>query len=201
MAVIFIASLILFWLVYFQGRAARDIVLRLEKWVHNNNASELGVLNDQSRVESALSFVEDIIDEIDDLNQGIQPQKDIITVSESQYNDSFPAFAEVHNENVALQEIVLNPSFADVPELLKKHSVKQPVILTSVRKSSVANQLQYGKQYIVDSCCKDGVKIHYEHEGSGDTPIAAQVIEILFGVMRKFQDQVSTLNEVILCEK
>ena len=57
---------------------------------------------------------------------------------------------------------------------------KKPVTITSVRKTTTTGRLLFGKQYTVDSTDKEGVRIHYEHEGNGDLPIPSVIVDNLF---------------------
>ncbi len=50
---------------------------------------------------------------------------------------------------------------------------------------------------IVDSFSNDGVNIHYEHEGSGDTPISAEILEKLFHIRSEHKSE----KRVELCER
>ena len=50
-------------------------------------------------LQESITFVENIIDEIDDLENDARPCKDLISVSRSQYEESFPEFAKVFDTN------------------------------------------------------------------------------------------------------
>lgn len=112
-----------------------------------------------------MDFIEDLIDDIDDHNQDASSCKDIVTVSKSQYDESFPNSVKVFDQNATMPEIVVNPEFRQIPQLLQRRSGRNPIVITSVRKSTVSDQLQFGKQYIIDGIDKDGIKLHYEHDG------------------------------------
>jgi len=93
-------------------------------------------------------------------------------------------------------EVVNNPEFHQIPQLLQAHSDKNPLIITSVRKSTVCDdQLLFGKQYIVDSADKEVVRIHYEHDGSGDTPISSKIVENLFLIRNMLEKRICDLEK------
>ena len=97
-------------------------------------------------------------------------------------------FLNMHDSNATDYETVTNFKFNDIPSLLKKSSVKRPVVITSVRKSDISGKLKFGKQYIVDSAKKEELKIDYEHEGTGDYVVPSEVAANLFivrGLLRK----------------
>ena len=147
----------------------------------------------QPKIDEAISFIEDVIDKIDDHNQDVNPCKDIVTVSKARYEESFPESAEVFDANATLTETVANPQFDQIPQLLSKATDKKPVIITSVRKSTTTGRLLFGKQYTVDSTDKEGVRIHYEHEGNGDLPIPSLIVDNLFmlqGVLSKHKCEI-----------
>ena len=154
---------------------------RVEKWLYTENILQLLQSYDLQRIEKAICFVEDVIDNIDDHNEDASVLKDIVTVSEAQYNESFPSSASVIDKNATLPVFVMNPRFHQIPLLLKKQqSTKKPIVVTSVRNSAASGKLQFGKQYIVDGFNDDGVRIHYDHEGNGETPISKEITEQLF---------------------
>ena len=163
-----------------QGEAARDILVTLEKWLFLGDMPKLLLSINQAKIDEAISFIEDVIDKIDDHNEAVNPCKDIITVSKARYGECFPQSAEVRDASATLTETVRNPLFHQIPQLLRKATDKNPVIITSVRKSTTTGRLQFGKQYIVDSTDKEAVRIHYEHEGNGDLPIPSGVVDNLF---------------------
>lgn len=150
---------------------------------------------DQQIIKEAATYIEDIIDDIDDHNQDASPCKDIVTVSEGKYKESFPKSAHVYDQNSTIPEIVINPEFQQITQLLQECSNRNPVIITSVRKSTVSDQLQFGKQYVVDGADKEGVRIHYEHEGNGDVLIPKKIIDILFYIRSMLEERCSELEK------
>jgi len=163
-----------------QGKAARDILIKLEKWLHLGSIPRLLQSISQLKLDEAISFVEDLIDNIDDHNEEVSSRKDIVTVPKARYEECFPESAEAFDTIATIPETVTNPQFDQIPLLLQKASDRKPVVITSVRKSTTTGRLQFGKQYVVDSANEEGVQIHYEHEGSGDLPIPTEVVDNLF---------------------
>jgi len=52
-----------------QGKTARDILIKLEKWLHLGSIPRLLQSISQLKLDEAISFVEDLIDNIDDHNE------------------------------------------------------------------------------------------------------------------------------------
>lgn len=77
------------------------------------------------QIRESISFVEDIIDEIDDLNSDSLPCKDIIPISKSQYEESFPEYAEVFDTCATEYEVVKNFKFDCIHSLLKNSSARK----------------------------------------------------------------------------
>lgn len=92
----------------------------MEKWLLHCDIHKLLLSYDQSNIEEAIDFIEGIIDETDDLSDDVRPCKDIISVPRSQYEESFPEYAEVFDTNATEHEIVTNFKFDEIPFLLKK---------------------------------------------------------------------------------
>lgn len=149
--------------------------------MHHDICELLGSI-DYNGIEEAIAYIEDVIDDIDDLNDSVNPYKDIISVTRSEYRESFPEHAEVFDTTATASEEVTNFKFDEISEQLKKSSVKNPVVITSVRKSDISNQLRFGRQYIVESADTDEdiIKINYEHEGSGEFVMPKEVAANLF---------------------
>ena len=174
-----------------KGLAARCILMKLENWLMFNEIPKFLLSFDKQSVSEAITFIEDLIDDIDDHNQNANPCKDIVTVSKERYDESFPKLAFVFDKNFAL---LTNPEFDQIMSLLNKRSSKNPLVITSARKSTVSDQLQFGNQYIVDGCA-NGVRIHYEHEGNGDILIPKIIIENLFTIRNLLQKRSSELRQ------
>ena len=168
----------------------------MENWLsHHDICKLLSQSDDINTIEEAISFIEELIDDIDNLGDDVRPCKDIISVSRSEYEESFPEYARVYDSNATDYETVTN----DIPLLLKKSSIKKPVVITSVRKSDISGQLKYGKQYIVDSADKKLIKIDYEHEGTGDYVVPNEVAANLFIIRSLLTKKKSTIEEDIIC--
>lgn len=172
----------------------------MEKWLYQHSMKMLCQSTHIGEIEGAISFIEDIIDEIDDLNNDVRPLKDIISVSKSQYEESFPTISRVFDTCATESEIVTNFEFDQLPLLLKHSSIKNPVVITSVRKSDISNQLRFGKQYVVISADKDEIKIDYEHEGTGDFQIPSGVSTHLFTLRNLLAKRISSI-ECDICQK
>ena len=148
----------------------------------------------QHELEEAVTFIEDVIDDIDHLCDDVTPHKDIISVSRSQYEESFPEYAKVCYITASDCETVTNFKFDQIPLALQESSVKNPVVITSVRKSVISNQLRFGKQYVVETADKDEIKINYEHEGSGDLKIPNEVASHLFIIRTSIMNRKSAIE-------
>lgn len=155
---------------------------------------------DQQKINEAITFIEDLIDDIDEHNQDANPCKDIVTVSKEKYEGSFPKSAIVFDKNFTVPETIINPEFDQIMPLLNKRSSRNPLVITSARKSMISDQLQFGKQYIVDGCDKNGVRIHYEHEGNGDILISKIIIEKLFTIRNFLLRKKSELTQELTQE-
>ena len=177
--------------------------MKLEKWLFLADMPQLLQSMNQQKIEEATLFVEDLIDNIDDHNDDVSPCKDIVTVSKAQYEESFPESAEVFDTIATISEAITNPQFDQIPPLLHGASNKNPVVITSVRKSTTTGSLRFGKQYIVDSANKDGVKIHYEHEGNGDLPIPTELVDNLFMLRSLLINRKSEIKQEMeeMCER
>ena len=149
---------------------------RIERWLYTENIGKLLQSCDITRIEQAMSV-----------------QKDIITVSRAQYEESFPNSVKVRDVNASQPVLVSNPQFEHIPVLLKKQTVKNPVVITSVRKSAVYNdQLVFGKQYVVDAFSNEGVRIHYEHVGNGNSNSQGSMYNIVFCPFHPDTDKVKS---------
>lgn len=175
--------------------AARDILIKLEKWLLFDKVSRLLLSFDRKSVEEAVILIENVIDDIDDHNQDANPCKDIVTVSKARYRESFPASVQVFDKSFTTPEVVTNPKFDQIPKLLQARSNRSPVVITSVRKSTASGQLRFGMQYIVDGADKEGVRIHYEHEGNGDTLIPKKITDNLFSLRNVLAKRDSSLEQ------
>jgi hypothetical protein len=181
-----------------QGKRAREIIIEVENWLSHHDIYKLlseTHCDSICIIEEAITFIEEAIDNIDDLSDDVRPHKDIISVSKSEYKKSFPEYARVYDCNATDCETVTNFKFNDIPSLLKKSSVKRPVVITSVRKSGISGKLKFGKQYIVDSAEKEKIKIDYEHEGTGDYVVPSEVATNLFIVRGLLRKKISSLKE------
>ena len=74
-----------------KGLAARCILI--ENWLMFNEIPKFLLSFDKQSVSEAITFIEDLIDDIDDHNQNANPCKDIVTVSKERYDESFPKLA------------------------------------------------------------------------------------------------------------
>lgn len=178
-----------------QGKRGRVIVTKMEKWLYQHNICDLLLSTNISVVEEAISVVEDIVDDIDDLSDDVRSCKDVIALSKLQYEESFPLMSKVLDKNATEYEIVNNFKFDQIPLLLEKSSIKHPVVITSVRRSDVSDQLRFGKQYVVISADKDEIKIDYEHEGSGDFQVPDAVPAHLFTLRTLLSSRKSLIEQ------
>ena len=87
-----------------KGLAARCILMKLENWLMFNEIPKFLLSFDKKSVSEAITFIEDLIDDIDDHNQNANPCKDIVTVSKERYDESFPKLAFVFDKNSLCQK-------------------------------------------------------------------------------------------------
>ena len=77
-----------------QGKKAREIIIEVENWLSHHDVRELLSRSDDIYIiEEAITFIEEVIDDIDNLSDDVRPYKDIISVSRSEYEESFPEYA------------------------------------------------------------------------------------------------------------
>ena len=132
----------------------------------------------QPKIDEVISFIEDVIDRIDDHNEAVNPCKDIVTVSKARYRECFPQSAEVRDASATLidwdcQKSPLSPN----PPAVKKGNGQEPGYNYQCEEinnnwSSTVWEAVHCWQY-----WQGGSKTH---EGYGDLPIPSGVVDNLF---------------------